>query len=401
MDRIQTDIVVVGGGVAGLIATAAMAAAGYDVICVEPSPALTTANQKGTDLRSTAFWAPSIALLQEAGLWPRLETYAAPLSVMRIIDAGGEENLIREAVDFTAADLGRDVFGYNLPNRILQREISAHLGALPNVRMLTGVRVAKTTPRTTAMLLHLSDQTTVQCKLAIAADGRDSTLRDAAGMSTKRWRYGQKALVLAVSHPCAHENVSIEIHRTGGPFTLVPLPDHDGKHHSAIVWMETGPKADDLNRLSDADFEVALNERSCNVLGHLTPAGPRGMWPIISQLASRLDAPRLALIAEAAHVVPPIGAQGLNMSLSDIGALRDIITKSEDPGLSASLSRYHSTRWPDMSARVAGIDALNRAAMAQSPLLRDLRRSGLKMLSGAAPLRHKIMEMGLGASRQS
>lgn len=398
MERIQTDIVVAGGGIAGLIATATMAAAGYKVICVEPNKPVASDGNK-TDLRSTAFWQDSVNLLRETGLWERLSHHAQPLSVMRIIDAGGVENEPRESVDFNASELDREEFGFNLPNRILNHEIFDHLSTLPNVTMKTGPKILRATPRTTAMLLQTSDDTQISCKLAIAADGRDSFLREAAGITVKRWRYGQKALVLAVSHPVPHENVSTEIHRTGGPFTLVPLPDQDGKHHSAIVWMETGPNADDLNNLDDEAFINALNARSCGVLGPLTPVGQRGIWPIISQLAARLNAPRLALIAEAAHVVPPIGAQGLNMSLSDIAALRNIITKVEDPGLPAPLSRYHRTRWPQMSARVVGIDALNRAAMAQTSTLRNIRNSALHAIGSIQPIKHQLMAHGLGASR--
>ncbi|MHA3916053.1 FAD-dependent monooxygenase [Halovulum sp. GXIMD14793] len=401
MNRLTTDILIAGGGIAGLTAAAVLAQAGFDVICVEPNPPVTRQNDPLADLRSTAFWGPSVDLLAEAGVWTRLADHATPLSVMRIVDAGGAEATVRETVDFNSAELGRDTFGYNLPNWLIRKELLAHLDTLPSVRLLTGQRATRILSRTREMRVTLSDGQGITCALAVAADGRDSALRQAAGIACRRWGYGQKALVFAVSHTVPHDNASIEVHRTGGPFTLVPLPTQDGQHRSAAVWMETRPKAADLHALPEAAFNEAMNARSCGVLGRLDLASPRAIWPIVSQLAARLDAPRLALIAETAHVVPPIGAQGLNMSLSDLRTLRDLITGAEDPGDTALLGRYHRARWPDMATRVAGIDALNRAALADAPLLRDLRYSALKGIAGLKPLKQGLMRRGMGTGFRS
>ncbi|MEO0388079.1 MAG: FAD-dependent monooxygenase, partial [Pseudomonadota bacterium] len=221
-------------------------------------------------------------------------------------------------------------------------------------------------------------------------------LRKAAGIGVRRWGFGQKALVFAVSHPLPHNNVSTEIHRTGGPFTLVPLPDRAGVPHSAVVWMERGPVAGRLHALDDAAFEEELNARSCGVLGPLRLAGKRAVWPIVNLLAHRFDGPRLALVAEAAHVMPPIGAQGLNTSLGDLRALTALTRGAADPGAAGILSRYHRTRYAPVAARMAGVDLLNRAALAGPQPLRDLRNAGLRLLD-ATPLRRVAMQVGLGA----
>src|SRR5690606_27539509 len=131
-------------------------------------------------------------------------------------------------------------------------------------------------------------------------------------------RYGQKAVVFAVTHDHPHGGMSTEVHRAGGPFTLVPLPDLDGRPCSSVVWMAEGPEALRLAALPEDDFAAAATDRSAWVYGPLRLAAKRQVWPIISQIAHRLTGPRAALVAEAAHVVPPIGAQGLNMSLADI-----------------------------------------------------------------------------------
>jgi 2-octaprenyl-6-methoxyphenol hydroxylase len=400
MERIETDILIAGGGVAGLSAAAAFGAEGLRVICVDPVPPVTEAAAEGSDLRSTAFLQPSIDLLRDAGLWRRLALHAAPLRIMRLADAGGTEPRIRETADFEASELGAEAFGFNLPNWLLRREMVAHLEAMPEARLIAPARVTRLTPRLDAALVQLSDGRQVRARLVVAADGRDSFVREALGIGARRWSYGQKAVVFTVSHVLPHEDVSTEIHRTGGPFTLVPLPDRDGQHHSAVVWMETGPRAQALQEMDVAAFEAALNERACGLLGELRLTSPRRIWPIISQVADRLDGPRAALVAEAAHVIPPIGAQGLNMSLRDIATLRDLCREARDAGRDIGapdlLARYHRARHGDILMRVMGVDALNRAAMTGWQPLRDLRRAGLRTLHGLRPLRQGAMRLGLG-----
>ena len=397
----HADIVVAGGGIAGLTATAALAGAGFKVICVEPQAPVTDSTSADADLRSTAFLEPSVDLLRDAGLWPGLAPFATDLAVMRLADAGGPENTLREVADFEAVTLGQPRFGVNLPNWVIRREMTSTLATLPDADVLTGLRVTRSTPRSREMILALSDGSQIRAALAVAADGRDSPLRAAAGIGTRRWDYGQQALVFAVSHPLPHENTSTEIHRSGGPFTLVPLPDQDGVPHSAVVWMETGPRSGNLQAMGPAEFEAALNQRACNVLGPLSLASPIARWPIASQIAARFDAPRLALVAEAAHVMPPIGAQGLNTSLADIGALRDLLIAARDAGRNIGdaslLARFNRARYADTLARILGIDALNRAAMVETPRLRDLRNAGLRVLRDVAPLKQTAMRMGLGA----
>ena len=229
---------------------------------------------------------------------------------------------------------------------------------------------------------------------SVCADGRDSPVRQALGIDVRRFRYGQKALAFAVTHQRPHDSISTEVHRSGGPFTLVPLPDRDGVASSAVVWMENGREIARLAALPRAEFEVALNRRSAGVLGHLTQATRLTQWPIISQIADRFTGPRTALIAEAAHVVPPIGAQGLNMSLADLSALIDL--SRADPGNAAALRAYDRARRPEAYARLLGIDALNRASQAGVRPLRDLRAAALGGLYGIAPVRRLMMRAGLG-----
>lgn len=395
MQKTAVDVLISGGGVAGLAAAAAFGAAGYSVICVDPAPPVTSGDAPGADLRTTAFLQPSIPVLQAAGLWARLEPHAMPLQVMRIVDAGGVEPVARVVHDFDASDVSAQPFGWNLPNWLLRCEFVARLDELPTVDFRPGAATKRLLTRDREALVWLSDGSSVTARLVVAADGRHSPVRKALGIGVKTTRYGQKALAFAVTHPDPHNNVSTEVHRSGGPFTLVPLPDHQGKPCSAVVWMETGPEVDRLKSLSREDFAQAMNERSAGLFGWLEQASALTVWPIITQQAERMIGQRTALMAEAAHVVPPIGAQGLNMSLGDLTALIDL-ANPETLGEPGPLEAYQRRRWPEVALRLAGVDALNRASMIEARPLRDARAATLNALYSLAPVRKGLMQLGIG-----
>ena len=395
----RTDILIAGGGIAGLAAATAFGQAGFSVLIVDPAPPVTDEADPAADLRSTAFLQPAQAFLERIGLWPRLAPFATPLRTMRIVDAGGPTPEPRRSRDFEAAEISDAPFGWNLPNWLLRREMTAALEALPDVTFRPGTGVARLLLRSATARATLDDGTRHEARLIVAADGRGSPCRAAAGIGVSTTRFGQKALAFAVTHPIPHGNVSTEIHRSGGPFTLVPLPDRAGRPCSAVVWMEDGPRAEALAALPVEAFEAEMTDRSCNLFGPLTLATGRSLWPIIAQRAEALTAQRLALVAEAAHVVPPIGAQGLNMSLADIAALVDLARADPDGlGGEAMLDAYARARMPDIRLRVAGITALNRASQAGAPLLRDLRGLGLEALHAAPPVRTALMRLGLGTT---
>ena len=393
MSKTATDILISGGGVAGLTAAAALAAQGFDVVLTDPAPPVTDGDAPGADLRSTAFLQPSRTLLQAAGLWERLQPHATQLQVMAIMDLATEAATPpRHAFD--ASDISDEPFGWNLPNWLLRREMMAHLATSSRVDLRLGVATTQVLSRSTEARVRLSDGTSLSAQLVVAADGRNSPTRIGAGIGVRTWRYGQKALAFAVAHDIPHDNVSTEVHRSGGPFTLVPLPDRDGGPASAVVWMERGPEAARLAALPEEAFNAEMTDRSGGVLGPLRLASRRSVWPIISQIAERFEAERLALIAEAAHVVPPIGAQGLNMSLADISMLCKLATEMP-PGSPEMLSRYNRARHPEVLARITGVDMLNRASMAGAAPIQALRAQATGLLHGIAPLRHSAMRLGM------
>jgi len=391
------DILISGGGIAGLTAAAAFGSAGFKVICVDPAPPVTDENADGADLRSTAMLQPARRVLEAAGIWAHLEPHAAALQVMQIVDAGGDTPEPRVTRAFDAAEISDQPFGWNFPNWLLRRALLDRLAELPSVDFRPGTGTTSLFTRTTEARVALSDGSRITTPLLIAADGRGSPMRKAAGIPVSKSGYGQKAIVFAVTHPIPHDDVSTEIHRTGGLFTLVPLPDRDGMPCSAVVWMDDASQSVRRMALDKDAFAEEASIRSCHLFGPLTLVSGRNIWPIITQHAARLTGERIALIAEAAHVMPPIGAQGLNMSLQDVGTLLELArTDPQDLGSQKMLDAYHKARFGDIMLRVRGIDLLNRASQASAPIARDARATGLNALYAMAPVRKMLMEMGLG-----
>ena len=388
------DIIISGGGIAGLTAAVAFGEAGFEVLCVDPMAPVTDRTNQGADLRTTAYLQPAQAFLQKIGLWSLVAERSAPLQIMRIVDAAGE-SLVRK--DFNAADISDAPFGWNLGNWDMREGLLARLDALPNVNFQPGVSTIGSQTRSTEARVTLSSSEHVFCKMLIAADGRDSPIRRAAKVRTKHTYFGQLALSFAVNHDMPHENISTEVHKAGGPFTLVPLPDFNGKPSSAVVWMDRVSAIKEMQSLPEQAFNSAITERSAGVLGPLEVITARTAWPIISQLSDHFFAERTAFIAEAAHVVPPIGAQGLNLSLGDIEALVDLAKAApEQIGETHMLKRYHQARRPIAQSRVLGVGALNRASKAEGPIAARARALGLDAIHRITPLRHQLMQLGLG-----
>ena len=327
MRRAQTDILISGGGVAGLAAAAAFGAQGFDVVCVEPAPPVTDAAADGADLRTTAFLQPAVATLTAAGLWDRLSPYGAPLQIMRIVDAGGADPEPRMIRDFDAADISDQPFGWNLPNWLLRREMVARLAEMPNVSFRPGTGFASLLARETEAIVTLTDGTSLGARLVIAADGRASPVREALGIGVRTTRYGQKALAFTVTHDQPHLNVSTEVHRSGGPFTLVPLPDREGKPASAVVWMEAGPRNHAPRRPAGGRVRNrddrplsrgARRPQPCLAPDDLADHQPDRRPDVRTPHRRCWPRPRMSC--------PPSARKGLNMSLADLACLLDLAT---------------------------------------------------------------------------
>ena len=398
MAREHTDILIAGGGIAGLTAAAAFASQGRQVTLVSPAPPVVAQQEDGSDLRSTAFLQPARDLFDMAGLWPHLAPKAIPLEGLRIVDTVDWPPRTRDSREFRSEDILDGPFGWNLLNVDTNAALMSALEGRDGITLRFGTGFADMLTRDRESIVRLSDGTRLSAQLVVAMDGRNSAVRAAAGIDVDVIRYGQTALAFTVQHPLPHGNVSTEFYNEGGPFTMVPLPDVDGQPASAIVWMNPSAKAQNLSSLSSEELSDIASQRACNMFGPLRIISPIRHWPIAAQKARALTAPRTAILAEAAHVVPPIGAQGLNTSLNDLAALLKAMEGATDPGAPAVLAAYNKARAADISRRVQAIDLFNRITRSALPSLQNLRLSGLKAIHGIAPVRKAVMRAGMGGN---
>ena len=395
------DIFISGAGPAGLLASISFASLGYSVICVDPHKPVTHANDAGADLRTTAFLQPAKHFMQSLDLWAELKSYAVPMEIMRIIDAAGENWPPREKTtkDFLSSDISDLPFGWNIPNWLLRRAFTEKANKYSNLELKFGLTTSSFIRRDDAAFVYLDDGSQIKAKLVIGADGRNSFIREKSQIKISRTEFFQKALTFVVTHEKPHQNASIEIHRSGGPFTFVPLADFEGKACSSVVWMESNKNIDRLLALNSKEFDKEVNNRSCSHLGKLNVISHITAWPIISQIAKQLTTKRTALIAEAAHVLPPIGAQGLNMSLADIKSLYDLVKDtSRLSNIEKILDEYDKSRRLDIRTRVLGINALNEVSKSSLPIAQETRALGINFLHSSPQIRKGLMKLGLGLS---
>jgi len=380
------EIVTVGGGPAGLATALLIASAGVPVRLFAP-PA------DPNDTRTTALLRGSVEVLKAAGVWNKLAGDAAPLNVMRIVDATGR--LLRAPeVTFDCREIGGGPFGYNVKNGILVAALENRAAAVTSLSV-DRRKIAVVTPGEQAVRLETEDGAAFSTPLVAAADGRNSPCRKAAGITASEGRYEQMALAFNIAHEIDHDNVSTEFHTESGPLTFVPLPGRA----SSIVWVVRPAEARRLMALDDAALAEELRQRSYAILGDVLAVGPRAAFPISVLTVSAMAARRIVLIGEAGHVVPPIGAQGLNLGFRDAANLAELVADAwragKDPGDKALLETYAGRRRADVKARTTAIDLLNRSVLSGFLPLQAARGAGLYLLQRLGPLRRLIMELGI------
>jgi len=380
------DIAVVGAGAVGLSAALAFARDGYRT-------ALIGNLDTRRDGRTVALLNGSIRFLDALGAWPLLRSEAAPLETMRIIDDTG--SLFRPPpVAFSAAEIGLDAFGWNIENVTLVEKL-AELGRSFERLTMFPQHAAGYEAGADFASIALAEGPRVRACLVVAADGRNSKLRQIAGIDARTWSYPQSAVTAVLAHDRDHREASTEFHTRHGPFTLVPLPGR----RSSLVWVTSTEEAQRLAALDDAALARRVERQAQSLLGAMRIDGPRGLVPMSGLSVSRYRADRLALVGEAAHVFPPIGAQGLNLGFRDVAALRDAVVDAGDdgcePGADETLKRYQRGRDLDVRLRTAAVDSLNRTLLTGLIPADFLRGAGLLALSNIGPLRRAVMREGV------
>lgn len=375
--------IVAGTGPAGLMAALAFTQAGFGVELIGP-PAT-----RG-DGRTTALMLPALAFLDRLGLMETIRPQSAPLKVMRIVDATAR--LIRSpVVTFRASEIGEEMFGLNIPNAVLNDALERAVDTAPGIsRHRQMVEAWKLDAD--AATATLSDGSAASGKLVVAADGRLSPARQAAGIDTIVHPYRQSALVLSFAHTRSHGFISTEFHTETGPFTQVPLPGD----RSSLVWVVSPEQAKELMALDDAELSRRVEDKMQSMLGRVTFEAGRQVYPLGATLPKRFASRRVALVGEAAHVFPPIGAQGLNLGIRDVSDLLDVALKNAgDPGGDIALAAYDAKRRPDILARSGAVNLLNRSLLSDMLPAQLARGAGLGLLGGFAPLRAFFMREGL------
>jgi 2-octaprenyl-6-methoxyphenol hydroxylase len=381
------EVAVIGGGLAGMIAAIALGRGGRNVALIAPS-----APRK--DRRTTALMDQSIRFLDRLTLWDRLKPAAAPLATMRIID--GTNRLLRApTATFRSAEVGLEAFGYNFPNSALMDVLEAAVATEGNITRFTAFADAIEVSAD-RVAITLSDGEAMVADFAIGADGRKSKLRETVGIDTRNWSYPQSAMVLNFAHSLPHESISTEFHTESGPFTQVPLPGQ----RSSLVWVQNPSDAQARSELSLAELSNVVEERMQSLLGKVTVEEGVQIWPLSSMMAHRSGKGRVALIGEAAHVFPPIGAQGLNLSLRDVMALTDILcARPELPIAADTGNQFDRKRRADIMTRTASVDVLNRSLLSDFLPMQVLRAAGLHILAAVPPFRSIVMREGIEPGR--
>ncbi len=383
--RLDVEVAVVGGGPAGLTVAVALAAAGVETALVaKPAP---------PDNRTTALLAGSVLALEALGVWPHCRADAAALTHIRLID--DTRRLLRAPpVTFSAAEIGLDAFGHNIENRYLVAALDARAAALAPLRRIDHA-AESVVAGSNAVTLRLADGREIRARLAIGADGRRSLCRTAAGIATDTHVYAQSALTLNTRHARPHDGVSTEFHAETGPFTLVPLPGA----RSSLVCVVDPVQAERLATLDEDALAGFIERRAHSIFGKMTVEPGRGIFRLGIEQAQRLAANRIALIGEAAHVIPPIGAQGLNLGLRDAATIAELVVAARriggDVGSADLLARYQRQRRADVQSRTMAIDLLNRSLLSDFLPVQGFRGLGLYLIDRIAPLRRALMREGV------
>ncbi len=382
MGKIFSEVAIVGGGPTGCIAARLFAEAGFSVALVAPVPAR-------SDDRTTALLRSSWRIIEALSLDARIGAAAQPLRAIRLIDATGSVVRAPEVL-FRSAEIGLDAFGYNVPNTQLLAAL------LPDMAGIVRIDAPCEAIDFSASHCRLkTKEAVIGAELVVGADGANSLVRKAAGIGVRERGYDQTALVATLTHTLSHEDTASEFHTSAGPFTLVPV----ARRKSAVVCVSKKAQAEHLRGRDAAGVIREWERRSHMILGPITHSSPLTQFSLRASMAQRMIGARTALVGEAAHVLAPIGAQGLNLGLRDVATLVEIVAaarqRKNDIGAPSVLQHYAQARWADVHTRGFGVDMLNRSLLGGFLPLHGLRALGLATLGAVPALRRLVMHAGL------
>jgi 2-octaprenyl-6-methoxyphenol hydroxylase len=386
----ETEVVIAGGGLVGLLLGHALAGAGIETMVIDPEP---PAQQLGAafDGRVSSIALGSKRVLEGIGLWAGLAPEAEPILEIRVSDGAAPLFL-----HYDHRAVGPEPLGFIVPNQRIRRALDELVGRSKHLHRLAPASVVALEHEPASVLARLEDGRIIRARLAVGADGRRSRIREGAGIGTQEWRYEQTGIVCTVGHERPHRGIAHERFLPAGPFAILPLQGR----RSSIVWTERAALAPGLLALSDDAFLAELGQRFGDFLGTLALEGGRWSYPLALTHAEHYVGRRLALIGDAAHAIHPIAGQGYNLGIRDVAALAELVVDAHrlglDFGAADVLARYQRWRRFDTLSLIAVTDGLNRLFSTASPSVQLIRDLGLATINQVPPLKRFFMRHAMG-----
>jgi 2-octaprenyl-6-methoxyphenol hydroxylase len=393
MDR--ADVIILGGGLVGLALAAALDSGGLSAIIVDPADPDERLDA-AFDGRTSAVSSSSMRMLEATGVADHFPTPGCPILKIQVADGLEPGGLAFEPED------GDDALGHMHENRHLRAALRSRAEAGRQLWLLWKSRVANVDRGGHGVVVALEDGRKLCAPLLIAADGRNSPMRETAGIRVARWRYAHEAIVSVLHHDLPHDHVAYEIFYPSGPFALLPMTDDETGHRSAIVWSVRKDDAPGLLSLSDEDFAAEARAAMGGFLGAIALAAPRSTYPLGFHHAAQITAHRLALVGDSAHAIHPIAGQGLNLGFRDAAALAQVLVEGARLGLDLGdrqvLDRYQRWRSLDVLSVAAATDSLTRIYAIPGRTASAVRRFGMGLIDRLGPVRNRLMAEARGTS---
>ncbi|HEX6218707.1 MAG TPA: UbiH/UbiF/VisC/COQ6 family ubiquinone biosynthesis hydroxylase [Sphingomicrobium sp.] len=394
MDR--ADVIIFGGGLVGLTLAAALDSSGLSAIIVDPSDPGGRATV-AFDGRTTAVSSSSMRMFRTIGIADHLPVEGCPIRTISVADGLQPGSL---AFEPPADD--DEPLGVMHENRHLHAALLARAQAGKNLWLMWKSRVASTERGEHGVVVSLEDGRKLFAPILAAADGRNSQIREEAGIRVARWKYDHQAIVSTLRHERPHDHVAHEIFFPSGPFALLPMTDDDKGHRSAIVWSVPAGDAPGWMKLSDEDFAAEAEATMGGFLGRISLAAPRSTFPLGFHHAARITDRRLALVGDAAHAIHPIAGQGLNLGFRDVAALAQVLVEGARLGLDLGdrqlLDRYQRWRALDALSVSVATDSLTRIYAVPGKAASAVRRFGMGLIDRIGPVKDRLMSEARGTS---
>ena len=380
-----SQIIVCGGGPTGFAAAIAAARAGKTITMLAPPVDLPPG-------RTAALLDGSVRFLKSLNVWNAERFEQAPLRGIRLIDDTGSIFRAPE-ITFHASEIGLNAFGYNVPNSAIVSELHETAKTIPEIEIIEEAASAISFDEKAVKVLTVSGRK-LMADLVVAADGARSMVRAASNIGERTWEYPQSALITTLKVERQHSGISTEFHTATGPFTLVPL----GPGRMSLVWMMEPERAVALASIPEQEFETTVERQARSIHGKMSPDTERVIVPMRGLIANRFSGHRAMIVGEAAHVFPPIGAQGLNLGLRDVATFFRVIRRFGDAGTESATNAYHAGRQADIQSRTYAVDLVNRSLLSSLFPVHLIRSGGLSVASAIPVLRRAIMRGGLSKS---